>query len=239
MPGEEDAPDMVLLHYFMGRGRAETTRWMLAANGIAFENRPLRTAEDFAALKATGKLPFNQLPLLEIDGRNLSQSTATTRYLARKGGFYGDGPDDEVMCDMVAGAAADFAEAALQYAFQPTHEAGRALAAKSFDKFAPRFEAILERGGTGWMAGRRMSFADVLLSEALENYREIDAGFFDAAPGLAGLLARVKAHEGIAAYLAGPNRWRMPDAQYVIDVARVLQRALPPHMPDPDRFVVT
>jgi glutathione S-transferase len=229
---------MVNLHYFMGRGRAETTRWMLAVNRIEFENRPLANAEDFDALKATGKLPFNQLPLLEIDGRNLSQSSAMTRYLARKGEFYGDGPDDWVMCDMVAGAAADFAEAALQYAFQPTAEAGRALAGRSFDKFAPHFEAVLARNGGEWMVGRRMSFADVLLCEALENYREISPAFFDAAPGLAGLRARVTAHPGIAAYLAGPNRWRMPDAQYVIDVARVLRRALPPHMPDPDRFVV-
>jgi glutathione S-transferase len=229
---------MVRLHYFMGRGRAETTRWMLAVNEIEFENRPLETAEDFDALKATGKLPFNQLPLLEIDGKNLSQSTAMTRYLARKGDFYGDGPDDWVMCDMVAGAAADFAETALQYAFQPTAEAGRALAQKAFDKFAPRFEAVLERNGGEWMAGRRMSFADVLLCEALENYHEISPAFFDAAPGLDGLRRRVTAHPGIAAYLASPNRWRMPDAQYVIDVARVLRRALPAHMPDPDRFVV-
>lgn len=227
---------MVRLHYFMGRGRAETTRWMLAVNAIAFENVPLETAEDFDALKATGKLPFNQLPLLEIDGRNLSQSTAMTRYLARKGDFYGDGPDDRVICDMVAGAAADFAEAALQYPFQPTHEAGRALAARSFDKFAPLFEARLARNGGEWMAAKRMSFADVLLCEALENYREIAPDFFEATPGLARLLSRVTSHEGIAAYLASPNRWRMPDAEYVIDVARVLRRALPPHMPDPDRF---
>ncbi len=230
---------MVKLHYFRGRGRAETTRWMLAANGIAFENVALATAEEFAALKASGKLPFGQLPLLEIDGRNLSQSTAMTRYLARKGDFYGDGPDDWVACDMVAGAAADFAETALQYAFQPSHEAGKALAERAFAKFAPHFEARLAANGGEWMVGRRMSFADVLLNEALENYHEIAPEFFEAAPGLDGLRRRVVAHPGIAAYLASPNRWRTPDADYVIDVARVLRRALPTHMPDPDRFVVS
>jgi hypothetical protein len=26
------------LHYFLGRGRAETTRWMLAINQVEFEN---------------------------------------------------------------------------------------------------------------------------------------------------------------------------------------------------------
>ena len=229
---------MEKLHYFKGRGRAETTRWMLAVNQIDFENRPLLTPADFDALKATGKLLFNQLPLLEIDGRNLTQSTATTRYLARKGNFYGDTPDDALMCDMVAGAAADFAEAALQYAFQPTHRAGVELANRSFRKFTPRFEKILSENGAGHMAGTRLSFADVLLVEALENYHEIAPEFFQTTPRLEDLRARVIADPGIAAYLGSPNRWPMPDAQYVIDVARVLQRALPPHMPDPDRFVV-
>lgn len=228
---------MALLHYFRGRGRAETTRWMLAANAIAFENRPLETAADFDALKATGKLPFDQLPLLEIDGRCLSQSTAMIRYLARKGDLYGDDAEDVLNCDMVAGAAADFAEAALQVPFQPDPEAGRALLERSFGKFAPRFEQVLRRGGTGFMAGRRLAFADVVLAEALENYREFAPDLVASSPPLEDLRRRVCAEPGIAAYLASPARWPMPDAAYVIDVARVLRRALPPHMPDPDRFL--
>lgn len=229
---------MVHLHYFKGRGRAETTRWMLAVNEIAFENRSLRTAEDFAALKATGKLLFNQLPLLEIDGKHLTQSTATTRYLARKCNLYGDTPEDALMCDMVAGATADFAEAALQFAFQPTRDDGIELAKRSFQKFAPRFEQLLSRNGGTYTVGAGLSFADVLLTEVLSNYHEISPGFFETTPLLNGLRAHVVSHPGIADYLASPNRWPLPDDQYVIDVARVLCRALPAHMPDPNRFVV-
>ena len=228
---------MVFLHYFKGRGRAETTRWMLAVNEIAFENRPIATAEDFEALKATDKLLFNQLPLLEIDGKNLTQSTAMTRCLARKGNLYGDTPQDALMCDMVAGAVADFAEAALQFAFQPTAGDGTDLAGRSFQKFAPRFEQLLSRTGGVHMIGTRLSFADVLLAEALSNYYEISPGFLETVPLLNGLRTRVVAHPGIAAYLESPNRYPMPDDQYVIDVARVLCRALPAHMPDPNRFV--
>ncbi len=68
--------DTAKLHYFKGRGRAETTRWMLAVNEIEFENVSLSGPADFGNLKLAGKLPFNQLPLLEIDGLNLSQSAA-------------------------------------------------------------------------------------------------------------------------------------------------------------------
>jgi glutathione S-transferase len=68
----DDRTGMTRLHYFKGRGRAETTRWMLAINQIAFENVPVETPKAFATLRATGKLPFDQMPLLEIDGLNLS-----------------------------------------------------------------------------------------------------------------------------------------------------------------------
>jgi hypothetical protein len=75
----------VKLHYFIGRGRAETTRWMLAINQISFNNIPITTPEDLIELRGSGKLPFDQMPLLEINGMNLSQSSGMIRYLARIG----------------------------------------------------------------------------------------------------------------------------------------------------------
>lgn len=229
----------VRLHYFKGRGRAETTRWMLAVDQIEFVNVALLTPEELAALRATGRLPFDQLPLLEIDGLYLSQSTAMIRYLARKGDFYGDSDDDRLWCDMVAGASADFAETAMQAAFQPTADIAEANLRRAVAKFGPRFEARLVANGGQHMAGTRLSFADVVLTEALTSYLELVPDILDGTPGLADLQRRVTAHPGIAAYLDSPSRWPVPDDQYVIDVARVLQRALPPHMPDPERFVVS
>ena len=235
MTNRDDTP--VRLHYFKGRGRAETTRWMLATNEIDFVNVALLTPEDLAALRATGKLPFDQIPLLEIDGRNLSQSTALIRYLARVGDLYGDTGEDALWCDMVAGATADFAETAMQAAFQPTAEVAAANLRRAFAKFGPRFEKRLQDNGGAFIAAKRLTFADVVLAEALTSYLELVPDILDDAPGLADLQARLVARPGIAAYLASPNRWPTPDDQYVIDVARVLQRALPAHMPDADRFV--
>ena len=64
---KDDRIGMAQLHYFKGRGCAETTRWMLAINQIAFENVTIETPEALSSLRATGKLPFDQLPLLEIN----------------------------------------------------------------------------------------------------------------------------------------------------------------------------
>ena len=229
-------PD-VTLTYFRGRGRAETTRWMLAATGTDFVNVPVDTPEDLAALRATGKLPFDQMPLLEIDGLCLSQSSAMIRYLARGHGLYGRNDTDAMWCDMVAGVVADFAEAGIQAAFKPDAETAVADQEARFAKFGPRFEARIAEQGTGYCASDRMTFADIVLAEALSAYLEWIPDLLEQTPHLKALYARVVSEPGIARYLASDLRYPMPDADYVIAAARVLQRALPPHFPDADRFV--
>ena len=221
---------MTQLHYFKGRGRAETTRWMLAANQIKFENVVIESPEALAVLRATGKLPFDQMPLLEIDGLCLSQSSAMIRYLARRGGYYGETDADAVWCDMIAGAVGDFAETSLQAAFQPTVEAAVKSLRNRFEKFGPKFEARLAENGTGFCA-------DVVLAEALTGYLEWVPDILVDSPLLIALHAQVLDLPGIAAYLNSAQHYPMAGDTYVIDVARVLQRALPTHFPDQDRFV--
>lgn len=228
---------MTRLHYFKGRGRAETTRWMLAVSQINFENVAIESPEALAALRATGKLPFDQMPLLEIDGLNLSQSSAMIRYLARRGRYYGETDADALWCDMIAGAVADFAETSLQAAFQPTAEAAVESLSGRFEKFGPKFEARLAESGTGFCAGARLTFADVVLAEALTGYLEWVPDLLVDTPLLAALHAQVLDLPGIAAYLNSAQRYPMAGDTYVIDVASVLQRALPTHFPDQNKFV--
>ena len=210
---------------------------MLAINQIPFENVPVETPEALTALRATGKLPFDQMPLLEIDGNNLSQSSAMIRYLARRGGYYGDTDGDALWCDMIAGAAADFAETGLQAAFQPSEESARASLLARFAKFGGKFEARLAENSSGVFAGTRLSFADVVLAEALTGYLEWCPDVLDTTPMLKALHGKIISEPGIARYLNSEQRYPMAGDDYVIDVAGVLQRALPAHMPDPNRFV--
>lgn len=226
------------LTYFRGRGRAETTRWMLAATGLAFTNVAIDTPEELAALRATGKLPFDQMPLLEIDGQCLSQSSAMIRYLARRGGLYGTNDTDAMWCDVVAGVVADFAEVALQAAFKPSVAVAVADLEARFEKFGPRFEARIEEQGSGFCAADRLTFADVVLAEALSSYLEWCPDILRDTPRLQALYEQVTGEAGVAYYLASGLRYPKPGDEYVIAAARVLQRALPPHMPDADRFVV-
>ena len=229
---------LATLTYFRGRGRAETTRWMLAAIGVPFTNVAIDTPEDLAALRASGKLPFDQMPLLEIDELNLSQSSAMVRYLARRGGLYGRDDTDAMWCDLVAGVTADLAETAIQAAFKPSPNVAIADLRARFAKFGPHFEARIEAQGSGFSAADELTFADVVLAEALSAYLEHCPDILVDTPHLDRLYHEVVQMPDIAAYLKSDLRYPPPGPEYVIATARVLQRALPPHMPDPHRFVV-
>ncbi|MBM30500.1 MAG: hypothetical protein CMD77_06270 [Gammaproteobacteria bacterium] len=67
--------------------RAEASRLALFLGGIPFED--IRVASDeFQEMKATNQLPYNQLPILEIDGKVIAQSLAIARFCGKKSGFY-------------------------------------------------------------------------------------------------------------------------------------------------------
>ena len=159
------------------------------------------------------------------------------RYLARRGRYYGETDVDALWCDMIAGAVADFAETSIQAAFQPTTEAAVESLRGRFGKFGPVFETRLAETGTGFCVGARLTFADVVLAEALTGYLEWVPGLLVDTPLLGSLHAQVLDLPGIAAYLNSAQRYPMAGDTYVIDAASVLQRALPAHLPDQNRFV--
>ena len=225
------------LHYFLGRGRAETTRWMLAFNQIDFVNIPIKNAEDLSLLRASEKLPFDQMPLLEIDGKCLSQSSAMVRYLARLGDLYGSDDNEAILCDMFAGAIADFAESSMQAAFQSSQEIAINTLKERFNKFSPKFEARIKENGFTLCVGNKITFVDILLTEALNAYIEWIPNLLKKDTFLYSLYEKIIHQPGIKLYLSSEQRYPKPDQNYVIDVASVLQRALPSHMQDVNRFV--
>eukprot|EP01065_Artemidia_motanka_P033995 TRINITY_DN4108_c2_g1_i1.p1 TRINITY_DN4108_c2_g1~~TRINITY_DN4108_c2_g1_i1.p1 ORF type:complete len:647 (+),score=233.66 TRINITY_DN4108_c2_g1_i1:78-2018(+) len=73
--------------YFDIAGKAEASRLALAHAGVPFKDTRLNF-EKFGELKASGKLPFGQVPVLLVSGKGrktrcLSQSAAMVRYIAQ------------------------------------------------------------------------------------------------------------------------------------------------------------
>ena len=67
------------LIYFDVPGKGEAIRMILSYGEIPFEDKRIQMG-DWPKLKPT--TPLGQLPLLEVDGKAIPQSTAICRYLA-------------------------------------------------------------------------------------------------------------------------------------------------------------
>ena len=52
-------------------------------------------------------MPYGMLPVLEIDGKLISQSNAVARYLARKHGLTGKDEWEAMLCDVLVDTLGD------------------------------------------------------------------------------------------------------------------------------------
>jgi molybdenum cofactor biosynthesis enzyme len=79
------------LYYFDIAGKGECIRLACAYGGIHLEDVriPIDNRETFEQLKKEGKLPFGQLPAVELpDGTILAQTAAIMRYVGKISGLY-------------------------------------------------------------------------------------------------------------------------------------------------------
>lgn len=65
------------------------------------------TMEGWGDLKASGKCPFGQLPLLEADGLNIGQCLAIVNYVGKKAGTEGKFPEEFTMSQALIAEAED------------------------------------------------------------------------------------------------------------------------------------
>ena len=94
------------LYYFDIPGRGESIRLFCIYAGLPFEDCRL-TQEGFQKLKDEGKLPFGQLPALEVDGTMIVQSAAIIRYLSKLTRLHPDCPIKAALIDSIIDQESD------------------------------------------------------------------------------------------------------------------------------------
>jgi len=209
------------LIYFPARGRAEVIRLVLAEAGIDYQEHPVGKGTppqdgrptDFAALKASGALPFEAVPVWEEPGGlRLAQSLAIANHLARAHGLGGRTPVETAQCDQWLGAVED-ARAELRKLAAAPAEQRAALREELRSATLPRWLGWLDRllrsnrDGVGFAVGEGVTVADLALWYLLEMVR--DNGFgeaIDRYPALVAFAGRISARPRIAAWLASPRR---------------------------------
>nr|XP_002817047.3 glutathione S-transferase A2 isoform X1 [Pongo abelii] len=182
------------LHYSNIRGRMESTRWLLAAAGVEFEEKFIKSAEDLDKLRNDGCLMFQQVPMVEIDGMKLVQTRAILNYIASKYNLYGKDIKERALIDMYIEGVADLGEMILLLPFSQPEEQGANLALikeKTKNRYFPAFEKVLKSHGQDYLVGNKLSRADIHLVELLYYVEELDSSLISSFPLLKALKTRI------------------------------------------------
>ncbi|CAG7837628.1 unnamed protein product [Allacma fusca] len=180
MASEKDTTKYVL-YYYNGRGLAEPIRLLLSYGGASFEDKraPLTSFVPLTPLPAEWKerALFSQVPILEFEGKQITQSLAITRYLARRYNLVGKDDFEAAKCDELADGVREYfmmwvssyreQDAAKKQAiFDEASAAGN-------QRFLPKFRSVLEANGGKNLVGDGLTWADLYVAYFLDNIKKI------------------------------------------------------------------
>lgn len=216
--------EKVVLHYFNGRGKMESIRWLLAAAGVEFEEVFLTKREHYEKLVNDGALMFQQVPLVEIDGMQLVQSRAILNYIAGKYNLYGKDLKERALIDMYAEGTTDLMEL-ISMSFLTPPENKQTHLSNIEQKANERFLPVFEKGlaNSHFLVGNQLSRADVHLLEASLMLQELFPTILATFPKIQAFQEKMKALPRISQFLQpGSARKPPPDEALIKTVKEVL-----------------
>ncbi|XP_077985260.1 hematopoietic prostaglandin D synthase-like [Glandiceps talaboti] len=192
------------LIYFNSRGRAEMTRLIFAAAGVEYDDVRFEQ-EQWETEKATGRYPFDQIPILKVDGYILAQSRAIARFVAKEHGLAGkdnlENAKIDVIVDVLEDVLVDFLDF---FFFETDEEKKKVLESKYNTNRVPVSLRGLEKllkdnnGGDGYFVGDDLSWADLAFLAQMDYDVPRNATLLDDYPKLKALRERVMALPKIA-----------------------------------------
>jgi glutathione S-transferase len=208
MNQETTMPQLKLSYFDFHGGRAEPIRLALAMGGIAFEDHRF-TAAEFAEVRKTA--PFGQVPVLHVDGVQVTQSDAMLRYAGKLAGLYPTDAYQALLCDEVAYVVEE-AGVKLGPTFRMTGDeqkaARQALVNGSMPVYLGWLQSRLLAHGGQYFADNRLTVADL---KVFVDVRGLNSGRLDhvpadlvekVAPALNAHLQRIAQTPAVAQYYA-------------------------------------
>ncbi|XP_058409913.1 glutathione S-transferase A2-like [Diceros bicornis minor] len=211
------------LHYFNGRGRMESIRWLLAAAGVEFEEKFIDTPDDLEKLRNDGSLMFQQVPMVEIDGMNLVQSRAILNYIATKYNLYGKDIKERALIDMYIEGVADLNEMLMLLPISPRDQKNTKITQikeRTTNRYLPAFEKVLKSHGQDYLVGNTLSRADIQLVELLYYVEELDPSLLANFPLLKALKTRISNLPTVKKFLQPGSQRKLPVDEKAIEEAR-------------------
>lgn len=177
----------VRVTYWAGRGRCEPLRCIIAAAGCTFTNVFFDAEtgkEELDKLRASGKLAYDQLPLIEMDGLNLVQTSATATYLGRRFDLLPTDPAKAYRAESIYASSQDARGCLLSFPFSaypsPPGEAEMQRVMNEMKgpkgligRYVPKWECMLSDGGGPFFLGATPSIADIGVFECVDYVRDV------------------------------------------------------------------
>ena len=199
------------LVYFAVRARAECARMILAYGGIPYTDQDCNTffGMSFGEAKQSGKLPFSQLPVLQIGGEGghlIAQSGSINRYLAalvKTPGFLPSDLAEQAYCDMIHETAQDIAKInPIVNVFR-----GEKFQQEKEDYFKnilpSKLQALAKLLDTNqFFCGSTVTYCDFAVYHQFDLCRLVEPAVFTDFPNIVGWMERVEKLPGVREYLA-------------------------------------
>ncbi len=167
-----------LTYFDMVGGRAEPVRIAFHAAGIEFEDERIAFPE---FMEMRGSTRFNSVPVLELDGKVVTQTNGMCRYVGGMAGLYPKDDLQALYCDEALGAIEE-----LLHRLAPTFglegdelkAAREELADTWIGTIVKGLGELLERGGD-YFADNKLTVADMKVAFVI---RWLDSGQLDHIP---------------------------------------------------------
>jgi len=192
------------LYYFNARGVAEPIRLMLAYANVNFED--VRFARGPEWLKIKPDMPWNVVPVLEVDGERISQSRAILRFLASRFGMIPENDFEEAKCHEYTEYMVDLRTEGKKFHREsdPNLKAQlkESFLADKFPSYMEKLNKILKATNTGFLIGSKLTYADIFVAYTMEQISS-----WIHSPTLLDSYSEVKAHLWMVLSQPGIKEW--------------------------------
>ncbi len=182
----------IIFHYFHGRGIGEPVRLLLSVGGVEFTDKRY-TIEQFSQMdELKARLPFRQIPALEIDGVLIGQTDSICRLAANLAQLYPSDPKEAARTDMIVVHQAEIQSAIAKMTYDgvpgapgtkqvPKAERDARIDAWLDNQLPERLSCLEQLVTDSHMVGGRLTWADICVFNRLNHLIDIRETLFDQA----------------------------------------------------------
>ncbi|CEO99706.1 Glutathione S-transferase [Plasmodiophora brassicae] len=158
-------PSNIKITYFKNPGgAADPTYITLLMAGIHFDSEQIvYGSPEWEKLKSSKTLPFDQLPVATIDGKQYSQSKALFRYAGKLAGYYPQDPLTALKVDEITEALDDLIKVAAKAFYEQDPNTRAKYADETFQTSFPKFVGGIEKllESKEFAVGHQVTLADI------------------------------------------------------------------------------